>query len=258
MTPASCHPVELDPDLRAADAGRRAGRARRARDRRARAAASTATTSSLAREFDRRARRPRPTRVRRRRRRGRSPTRGEMLARVVPRERPAGAPSACAPGCSTASTPPTLAGLVSTFVYEHRSPEPPPPPWFPSDDVQRRWRRIAGASARTSPPTSGSDGLGRAPPARPGVRRRRLRLGRRARSFAEVVADEELTGGDFVRTMKQLIDLARPDRPRRTRRRHPARRPGRPPTPAFRGVVADVVAGVADADPATTSGGRRT
>jgi ATP-dependent RNA helicase HelY len=27
--------------------------------------------------------------------------------------------------------------------------------------------------------------------------------------FAEVVGDEELTGGDFVRTMKQLIDLLR-------------------------------------------------
>jgi ATP-dependent RNA helicase HelY len=27
--------------------------------------------------------------------------------------------------------------------------------------------------------------------------------------FAEVVSDEELTGGDFVRTVKQLIDLLR-------------------------------------------------
>jgi ATP-dependent RNA helicase HelY len=27
--------------------------------------------------------------------------------------------------------------------------------------------------------------------------------------FAEVVAEEEMSGGDFVRTMKQLIDLVR-------------------------------------------------
>ena len=28
-----------------------------------------------------------------------------------------------------------LAGLLSVFVYEHRSPEPAPAPWFPSPDV---------------------------------------------------------------------------------------------------------------------------
>jgi len=29
-------------------------------------------------------------------------------------------------------SPNDLAGLVSVFVYEHRSSEPPPAPWFPS------------------------------------------------------------------------------------------------------------------------------
>ncbi len=48
----------------------------------------------------------------------------------------------------------TLAGLLSVFVYEHRSPEPPPPPWFPSKDARERWRG-SWRSARTSPPTSG-------------------------------------------------------------------------------------------------------
>ena len=32
--------------------------------------------------------------------------------------------------------PAHLAGLVSVFVYEHRSQEPPPAPWFPSAKVQ--------------------------------------------------------------------------------------------------------------------------
>ena len=58
--------------------------------------------------------------------------------------------------------------------------------------------------------------------------------------LAEVVGEEELTGGDFVRTMKQLVDLARqvalvaPDAPTRERAREAAGR-------AFRGVVADSV-----------------
>ena len=59
--------------------------------------------------------------------------------------------------------------------------------------------------------------------------------------FAEVVADDELTGGDFVRTTKQLIDLLRqlaiiaPDPSTR-------RSAGRAADAAFRGVVADSAA----------------
>jgi ATP-dependent RNA helicase HelY len=103
--------------------------------------------------------------------------------------------------------PDTLAGLASCFVYEHRSPEPPPAPWFPSPAVRDRWRAIAGISAdlqvleveaglpthRSPDPTflaiayAWSSG----------------------ETFAEVVGEEELTGGDFVRTTKQLIDLLR-------------------------------------------------
>ena len=60
------------------------------------------------------------------------------------------------------------------------------------------------------------------------------------------MGDEELTGGDFVRTMKQLVDLARqialvaPDADTRSRARDVAKQ-------AFRGVVADSVVGAAGA-----------
>lgn len=66
--------------------------------------------------------------------------------------------------------------------------------------------------------------------------------------FAEVVVDEELTGGDFVRTMKQLIDVLRqialiaPDRATR-------RVAAEAGEAAFRGVVAD--SSLAVIDPST-------
>jgi ATP-dependent RNA helicase HelY len=70
--------------------------------------------------------------------------------------------------------PAALAGLVSVFVYEHRSPEAPPAAWFPSPTVRKRWQRIAEISYEL-----------------------------------EEIEEEELSGGDFVRTMKQLIDVLR-------------------------------------------------
>ena len=101
-----------------------------------------------------------------------------------------------------------LAGLLSTFVYEHRSPEPPPPPWFPSTRCAAAMAADRRDRARTSPPTSGRPGwpctVRPIPASSPAAYAWVAGEG-----FAEVVEDEELTGGDFVRTMKQLIDLAR-------------------------------------------------
>jgi len=132
----------------------------------------------------------------------------------------------------------TLAGLLSVFVYEHRSPEAPPPPWFPSKEARERWRRIvavsedlaaderSGGLAEHRPPDPGFVGAAHAWVAGEGL--------------AEVVGEEELTGGDFVRTMKQLVDLARqvalvaPESQTRERARDAAAK-------AFRGVVADSV-----------------
>lgn len=130
----------------------------------------------------------------------------------------------------------TLAGLVSTFVYEHRSPDDPPMPWFPNSEVRRRWRSIERLSEELAhlelvhgisqhrPPDPTFFSVAYAWVAGEG--------------FAEVVAAEELTGGDFVRTMKQLIDVLRqiaivaPDPATRTAARRAAEA-------AFRGVVED-------------------
>ena len=103
--------------------------------------------------------------------------------------------------------PAALAGLVSVFVYEHRSPEAPPAPWYPSPVVRRRWQSIAAISyelqdieeeaglAVHRPPDPTFIAIAYAWAAGEG--------------FAAVVEAEELTGGDFVRTIKQLIDVLR-------------------------------------------------
>ena len=100
-----------------------------------------------------------------------------------------------------------FAALVSVFTYEHRSPEAPPAPWFPSPSVRRRWLAIeklgrqlneiedeAGLPATRAPdPTFAAVAYAWAA----------------GEAFADVVEEEELSGGDFVRNVKQLIDLLR-------------------------------------------------
>jgi ATP-dependent RNA helicase HelY len=131
---------------------------------------------------------------------------------------------------------PVLAGLLSTFVYEHRSPEPPAPPWFANDLSRKRWRSIQAASEDLAADEQSSElSVHRGPD--PGFfgAAHAWTAGHELRT---VVGDEELTGGDFVRTMKQLIDLARqvgdvaPSAATRDVAREVA-------TLAFRGIVAD-------------------
>jgi ATP-dependent RNA helicase HelY len=101
--------------------------------------------------------------------------------------------------------PASLAAIVSCFVYEHRSPDDPPLPWFPSDDVRDRWQAVERLSeelrrderrrglSEHRPPDAGFVAIAYAWAA--------------GESFAEIVTEEDLTGGDFVRTTKQLVDL---------------------------------------------------
>ena len=103
--------------------------------------------------------------------------------------------------------PATMAGLMSVFVYEHRSSDAPPLPWFPSNAVRKRWLQIAALSADLRE-IEEEDGLivHRGPdPTFLAI----AYAWAAGEGFAEVVEQEELTGGDFVRTVKQLIDLLR-------------------------------------------------
>jgi ATP-dependent RNA helicase HelY len=103
--------------------------------------------------------------------------------------------------------PAAVAGLASVFSYETRGPGAGPAPWFPSSKVRHRWteiERLAGelnaaeedaGLPLTRPPDPGFVALAYAWAA--------------GEDLDDVIADEEMSGGDFVRNVKQLIDLLR-------------------------------------------------
>lgn len=100
---------------------------------------------------------------------------------------------------------PTLAGLVSCFTYEHRSPVPPPPPWFPSAAIRHRVERLQtladelavdehrAGSGTTRPPDPTFFALAHAWAA--------------GDDLGRVLEEEDLSGGDFVRNIRQVVDL---------------------------------------------------
>ena len=120
-----------------------------------------------------------------------------------------------------------MASLASCCTYEHRSSEPPPPPLLPSTAVRERVGRLEELAERLQRIESAQHApLTRLPDAG---------FAAAAWSWAagqdlDVILDEDLTGGDFVRNVRQLIDLLRqlaevaPQRD--TRDAAPARRRG--------------------------------
>ncbi len=99
-----------------------------------------------------------------------------------------------------------LAGMVSGFTYEHRSATPAPPPWFPSKTARTRFKELEALHARINkleranglPLTNAPDGT----------------LFAAVHGWAlggdlDDVLERDITGGDFVRQAKQIIDLLR-------------------------------------------------
>ncbi|HRW38772.1 MAG TPA: helicase-related protein, partial [Aquihabitans sp.] len=132
--------------------------------------------------------------------------RGEVLARIFHESDLLVATVVCdglLDGLDVAS----LAGVASVLTYEHRSKEQPPAPWFPSPPVRERVSSIEEVARR----------LGREQE-RLGLPVTRLpdptflalaHAWAAGESFRTVLTDEDLSGGDFVRNIKQLIDLLR-------------------------------------------------
>jgi ATP-dependent RNA helicase HelY len=132
--------------------------------------------------------------------------RGAVLARTYHESDLLVAEAMCS-GLLDGLDPAELAALVSCFTYEHRGPGTPPPPWFPSRRVRGRWNDLERLAAEvagdeeaaglppTRPPDAGFAALAHAWAA--------------GEPLAGVLDDEELSGGDFVRNIKTLIDLVR-------------------------------------------------
>ncbi len=132
--------------------------------------------------------------------------RGEVLARVF-HETDLLCASVICEGLLDGLDPASMAGLVSMLTYEHRSKEPPPPPWYPSKEVRERAARIDRLARKL-----GNDELkiGLSATRLPDPSFLALAYAWAAgESFDVVIADEDLSGGDFVRNVKTLIDLLR-------------------------------------------------
>ena len=100
--------------------------------------------------------------------------------------------------------PAELAAVLSCITYEHRSAEPPPEPTLPTMAVRDRYHALVAVSKELERrervhrvgPTRGPEG------------------GFAAAAWAwaagqglDHILDEDLTGGDFVRNVRQLVDL---------------------------------------------------
>jgi ATP-dependent RNA helicase HelY len=141
-------------------------------------------------------------------------------------------------GVLDGTTEAELAALVSSFTYERRGPEDAalPPVRWPSSrvakrsrEIERLWRDLSANEDDAGLPET------RAP--NPGLVEA-MHAWAAGDSLSEVLEDDdELTGGDFVRHVKQVIDLLHqvgdvaPDEQTATRARDAARA-------CFRGVVA--------------------
>jgi ATP-dependent RNA helicase HelY len=105
--------------------------------------------------------------------------------------------------------PPQIAALASVFVHEQRGPQRGKsdlPRSFPKSIVDRWWR-IADRAERLNERESAAElPLTRTPDAGFAAIAHGWATGRNLRT---VMATEEITGGDLVRTMKALIDLLR-------------------------------------------------
>ncbi|MFN2503278.1 MAG: DEAD/DEAH box helicase [Acidimicrobiales bacterium] len=101
----------------------------------------------------------------------------------------------------------SVAALASAFTYETRRPGTSPPPWFPSARVKRRWADLERLAAELNQ-VEDEAGLPLTRHPDPGFFAAAYGWAA-GENLAEVIAEEELSGGDFVRNVKQLIDLLR-------------------------------------------------
>ena len=103
--------------------------------------------------------------------------------------------------------PAGMAGMVSCLTYEHRSRIPPGPPWFPDKGVRQRFVELEAVGLRLQ----ADERRAHLPESRlPDPTFFALAYAwASGEDLDAVLADEDLSGGDFVRNIRQLIDLLR-------------------------------------------------
>jgi ATP-dependent RNA helicase HelY len=103
--------------------------------------------------------------------------------------------------------PVSVAALASAFTYESRSPGTAPDPWFPSPRLRRRWGDLCRLAEELNQAEEDA-GLPITRSPDPGFFAAAYGWAA-GDELAEVITEEELSGGDFVRNVKQLVDLLR-------------------------------------------------
>jgi ATP-dependent RNA helicase HelY len=133
-------------------------------------------------------------------------TRGRMLARTY-HEADLLVAEAVAGGLFDGLDGPSLAALASCFTYEHRGPGPAPPPVFPTRELRSR---VTDLEALAADLQADEADLGLPMTRTPDPGFVAIAYGWAAgEPLADVLGDEDLSGGDFVRNVKTLLDLVR-------------------------------------------------
>jgi ATP-dependent RNA helicase HelY len=134
--------------------------------------------------------------------------RGTMLARLYA-ETDLLAAEALAEGVFDDLPPPALAAVASALTYETRGPTEgaTPTPSFPNRAVRERWTKLE-RLGRELVLAESDVGLPETRPPDPGFLTFAYEWAA-GRDLDDVIGDDDVSGGDFVRNVKQLIDLLR-------------------------------------------------
>jgi len=102
---------------------------------------------------------------------------------------------------------PNMAAMASVFVFQARGGEESIATYFPNHELKTRWKSVAKLSQKLSMAETNHGLVVHRPP--------EAKFMGAALDWAsgtalvDVLEEDELTAGDFVRTIKQLIDLLR-------------------------------------------------
>jgi ATP-dependent RNA helicase HelY len=100
-----------------------------------------------------------------------------------------------------------LASLASVFVFEDRRRDETSKPHFPTSELKKRWADIEDISRRI---TSSEIRAGLLPHRAPDAGFMATAFDwSHGTSLFDILDEDDVTAGDFVRTMKQLIDILR-------------------------------------------------